>query len=127
MKRWIPAVAIVIVLVIALCLFMPVNRYGDFEGEWYSAGKGELYVFQDGIIDCQTHFYLGADQDNISGAYVFASEKLAILVRGIDDLTNVEELYLVQSESGEVLNESEDGAGITYFYRDQAAAVSCGD
>lgn len=127
MKRWILGIAIVIIMAVVICLFMPVNQHSDFEGEWYSAGEGELYLFEDGIIDCQTHFYMESDEGNMSGAYAYAADKLAIFVRGIDELANVEELYLVQSNDGEVLNEAADGSGYTYFYRNQEAAVHAAD
>lgn len=127
MKRWIPVIALGLLLAIALCLFMPVNRHHDFEGEWYASDTGELYIFTDGIIDSQTHFYLESEEGRMSGAYTFGSNNLAIFVSGIDALSEVRELYLVSSEDGDILNDTEDGSGTTYFYRSWEAAIRHSD
>ncbi len=127
MKRWITVIAVLILLAITLCLFMPVHAQPDFEGEWYSADEAELYIFRDGIINCQTHFYMESEEDHFSGAYIFNSNKMAIFVSGIEALSDVQELYLVKSLDGEVLNDSADGSGNTYFYRSQEAAMSTSD
>lgn len=124
MKYRIMAIATGIVLVIALCLLLPVSRNKDFEGEWYAAGEEEPYVFQDGIIECQTHFYMKNQGDFISGAYTYAANKVELFACGLDSLEDVQELYLIRSHGSEILNDAPDGSGRTYFYRDQAAAAS---
>ena len=127
MKYRIMAIATGIVLVIALCLLLPVSRNKDFEGEWYAAGEEEPYIFQNGIIECQTHFYMKNQGDFVSGAYTYAANKVELFACGLDALPDVQELYLIRSHCSEILNDAPDGSGRTYFYRDQAAAAFRGD
>lgn len=127
MKRWVPlGVICILLLTIALGLSRPVIDPARFTGKWYSSSDGNLYLFQEGIIQCADHYVLTPEGEKVSGAYTFGSDTIAVFAMGIDGLDMVSQLYLIRGQKGDALCDRPDGSGSVYFYRDQTAALNGG-
>lgn len=126
MKRWLPlGMILALILAAACCLSGTAIAPEDFTGTWYSAADGSVYVFREGIIECEAHQIPASGDTIFSGAYSFSRDSIVIFAVGVDGLEETQELYLIRSRNGDRLCGNPDGTGTVYFYRN-AAAVSKG-
>ena len=117
MKRWLLLGIAVITVAVMAFLGQPAIDPEDFTGEWYSADGQHIYLFQNGIIQCQQHYAELSDGSTFSGAYSFSGKSVALFAMGIDGLENVKELYLIENKEESLLCENADGTGTIYFVR----------
>ena len=108
---------IIIVLLIVL-LNTDVEKEADYSGEWYSADDHGLYIFRDGLVYNEKHEILLDDGSYISGAYVFAGNKIALFVKGVKGLEAVQELYLIENDEESILCSNKKGNGEIFFIRE---------
>ena len=117
MKRWLLlGIAIITVAIIAFLGQSAVDPE-DFTGEWYSANGQHIYLFQNGIIQCEQHFAELPDGSTFSGAYSFSGKSVALFAMGVDGLEEVKELYLIEHKEESLLCDNSDGTGTIYFVR----------
>ena len=107
----------IIVVVLLIVLWQPAVDPEDFTGEWYSASGQNIYLFQNGIIQCDQHSAWQADGSCFSGAYMFSGKSVTLFALGIEGLESVKELYLIENKEESLLCENEDGSGQIYFVR----------
>ena len=124
MKRWIPIGVILVLLILAAGLCATAWNPGEFAGEWYCAGTGELFRFQDGLVSCDGHNLLPDTDEAMCGAYCFDRDSVTVFSLGVAGLENPRQLYLIHGGSGDRLCESKDGSGETYFFRSREPALA---
>lgn len=117
MKKWLLFGTAIITAAMIAFLGQPAVDPEDFTGEWYSVDGQNIYLFQDGIIQCKEHSVALADGSIISGAYTFSGKTAAVFAIGVDGLETVRELYLVEHKEETLLCENADGTGTIYFVR----------
>lgn len=115
-----------VVLTALICTYIVLNSSAldpsDYTGAWYGAEDRQLYIFEDGLIECTEHYITLQGSDPFSGAYSFAKNKTAVFIIKADGVGEVVELHLIRSIHGDYLCETEDGSGKVWFYREAEAA-----
>lgn len=93
-----------------------------YEGTWYFAQNavechiGEGKIYQDD--------YHSKEGQSLRGVYSEMDGYIEANLAGVGGVQIPHTLYVVQTDAGEVLCDSADGAGTIYFYRDALAAVA---
>lgn len=92
-----------------------------YDGTWYLAKNGVACDFGDGKIyrDDKT----SPEGQTLTGIYDWAEDHIDAHVTGTGGLKEPKALYLVSGQEGDVLCDSADGSGTTYFYRDALAVL----
>ena len=122
--KWKVIFGAVIAALICVCIALnaKILEPKDFNGAWYRAGDGMLYIFEDGIIECADKEIILLDNAGFSGAYSFAKEKAAIFIVDNQAVSEVVELFLVHKSAGDVLAEYKDGVEVVWFTRNKDAS-----
>lgn len=113
MKRWLPAVAGVIMLIFLIGLSVPVIEPEDFTGIWYSSQDAAMYTFENGLI----FSWDPSKERQQCGAYSFCADSVFLFVLDVEGLETEQELMLIRDKSGDRLVGGKNGNGITYFQR----------
>ncbi len=123
-KKIVPALlaAALALLCLTGCLGNDPSAAPAYEGTWYFAqnavecriGKGKIY--QDD--------YHSKEGQSLRGVYSEMDGYIEANLAGVGGVQIPHTLYVVQTDAGEVLCDSADGAGTIYFYRDALAAVA---
>lgn len=115
MKRTVLWVVILMPLVI-VGLNQKILDSSRFSGIWYTA-EGEEYLFHQGIISRNNISNFSDPDYQISGAYTFSRNSIALFLTEFEPLNSVQTLYWLPSEEGDTLCEDPFGRGSTYFFR----------
>ena len=105
----------IILLVILLVFALNQNAIEPemFTGTWYSTENGNVYCFQNGIIEQ----IQPVKTPNIDGAYCFARNKIALYVSDLDGIDTVQTLYLASRNGTDILSMDPKGQEKAYFSR----------
>lgn len=117
MKRWLPAVAGVVVLLVGLWLSMPVMEPEYFTGIWYSGQGNNVYSFEDGLIYSWDESAEDNKERKRCGAYIYCADSVYLFVQEMEGLEREQELYLIREKGADRLSTERNGMGITYFRR----------
>ncbi len=96
-----------------------------YDGTWYFAKTGVACVFGDGkIYQDDLHSQEG---QTMSGLYNEVGDHIEANLAGVGGVHIPRPLYIVQTDSGDILCDSPDGDGTIYYYRDGLAALAALD
>lgn len=115
-------VAALVLLCLTGCLGNDPPAAPAYEGTWYFAQNavecriGEGKIYQDD--------YQSKEGQSLRGVYSEMDGYIEANLAGVGGVQIPRTLYVVQTDAGEVLCDSADGAGTIYFYRNALAALA---
>lgn len=119
MKRYICFFVFVYLTILCGCG----NSSYNFDGEWYSGETADLYMFTEGNIFCEQHYFTMENGEKTSGGYTAYDDYVDIFVTSLGEYSReIKPMYLIETEGTEALCSTADGTGEIYFYRDREVA-----
>lgn len=122
MKRLLYLISLIaMIFTLAACGTAEQQAY-DFNGNWYSAKDGYLYVFTDGDVFCEENYVtLDSGKKTSGGYYEYENFIEAYVIGTIGAGADVAPLYLIQEQGLDTLCSDAEGKNII-FCRDAAIA-----
>lgn len=112
---------IAMIFTLAACGTAEQQAY-DFNGNWYSAKDGYLYVFTNGDVFCEENYItLDSGKKTSGGYYEYENYIEAYVIETIGAGADVAPLYLIQEQGSDTLCSDAEGKNII-FCRDAAIA-----
>lgn len=104
-----------LIVMMAILTACGASKAYDFNGDWYSAKDGYLYVFTDGDVFCEENYVtLDSGKKTSGGYYEHENYIEAYIIETIGAGEDVSPLYLIQGEETDMLCSDLEGNNVFF-------------